>query len=130
MISDIERHYKEICKERGIDPNAKAEPETAPIEQPADAAKVSGRQPTGNLTYYAAECMEFPNLGEYHDNLSLEEAIRIYQEIPAERMNGIKGIGFELKDGSDYEGPFPILTGQTIDLDTIQACLLYTSRCV
>ena len=125
LISDIERHYKEICKERGIDPHAKAEPETAPIEQPADAAKVSDRQPTGNLTYYVAECMEFPNLGEYHDNLSLEEAIRIYQEIPAERMNGIKGIGFELKDGSDYEGPFPILTGQTIDLDTIQAIDYY-----
>ena len=32
--------------------------ETAPIEQP-----------TSNLTYYVAECMEFPNLGEYHDNL-------------------------------------------------------------
>ena len=125
LISDIERHYKEICKERGIDPNAKAEPETAPIEQPADAAKVSDRQPTGTLTYYTAECMEFPNLGEYHDNLSLEEAVRIYQEIPSERMNGIKGIGFELKDGSDYEGPFPILSGQTIDLDTIQAIDYY-----
>ncbi|WP_368253762.1 LPD28 domain-containing protein [Blautia wexlerae] len=125
LISDIERHYKEICKERGIDPHAKAEPETAPIEQPADAIKVSDRLPTGDLTYYVAECMEFPNLGEYHDNLSLEEAIRIYQEIPAERMNGIKGIGFELKDGSDYEGPFPILTGQTIDLDTIQAIDYY-----
>mgnify|MGYP003372917432 CR=1 FL=1 len=114
LISDIERHYKEICKERGIDPNTKAEPETATIEQP-----------TGNLTYYVAECMEFPNLGEYHDNLSLEEAVRIYQEIPSERMNGIKGIGFELKDGSDYEGPFPILSGQTIDLDTIQAIDYY-----
>ena len=125
LISDIERHYKEICKERGIDPHAKAESETAPIEQPEDAAKVSDRQQTGDLTYYVAECMEFPNLGEYHDNLSLEEAIRIYQEIPAERMNGIKGIGFELKDGSDYEGPFPILTGQTIDLDTIQAIDYY-----
>ncbi|RHC44506.1 DUF4316 domain-containing protein, partial [Enterocloster bolteae] len=125
LISDIERHYKEICKERGIDPNAKAEPETVPIEQPADAAQVSDSEPTGNLTYYVAECMEFPNLGEYHDNLSLEEAIRIYQEIPAERMNGIKGIGFELKDGSDYEGPFPILTGRTIDLDTIQAIDYY-----
>ena len=125
LISDIERHYKEICKERGIDPHAKAEPETAPIEQPADAIKVSDRLPTGDLTYYVAECMEFPNLGEYHDNLSLEEAVRIYQEIPAERMNGIKGIGFELKDGSDYEGPFPILTGQTIDLDTIQAIDYY-----
>ncbi len=125
LISDIERHYKEICKERGIEPHAKAEPETAPIEQPADAAQVSDTEPTGNLTYYVAECMEFPNLGEYHDNLSLEEAVRIYQEIPAERMNGIKGIGFELKDGSDYEGPFPILTGQTIDLDTIQAIDYY-----
>ena len=125
LISDIERHYKEICKERGIDPHAKVEPEPAPIEQPEDAAKVSDRQQTGDLTYYVAECMEFPNLGEYHDNLSLEEAIRIYQEIPAERMNGIKGIGFELKDGSDYEGPFPILTGQTIDLDTIQAIGYY-----
>ena len=125
LISDIERHYKEICKERGIDPHAKVEPEPAPIEQPEDAAKVSDRQQTGDLTYYVAECMEFPNLGEYHDNLSLEEAIRIYQEIPAERMNGIKGIGFELKDGSDYEGPFPILTGQTIDLDTIQAIDYY-----
>ena len=125
LISDIERHYKEICKERGIDPHAKVEPEPAPIGQPADAIKVSDRLPTGDLTYYVAECMEFPNLGEYHDNLSLEEAIRIYQEIPAERMNGIKGIGFELKDGSDYEGPFPILTGQTIDLDTIQAIDYY-----
>ena len=125
LISDIERHYKEICKERGIDPHAKVEPEPAPIEQPEDAAKVSDRQQTGDLTYYVAECMEFPNLGEYHDNLSLEEAIRIYQEIPAERMNGIKGIGFELKDGSDYEGPFPILTGQTIDLDSIQAIDYY-----
>lgn len=125
LISDIERHYKEICKERGIDPHAKVEPEPAPIEQPEDAAKVSDRQQTGDLTYYVAECMEFPNLGEYHDNLSLEEAVRIYQEIPAERMNGIKGIGFELKDGSDYEGPFPILTGHTIDLDTIQAIDYY-----
>ena len=89
-------------------------------EEGLDVAIISG-----NLTYYVAECMEFPNLGEYHDNLSLEEAVRIYQEIPAERMNGIKGIGFELKDGSDYEGPFPILTGQTIDLDTIQAIDYY-----
>ena len=128
--SDVRENRGKNCaagkdKERGIDPHAKVEPEPAPIEQPEDAAKVSDRQQTGDLTYYVAECMEFPNLGEYHDNLSLEEAIRIYQEIPAERMNGIKGIGFELKDGSDYEGPFPILTGQTIDLDSIQAIDYY-----
>ena len=187
LISDIERHYKEICKERGIDLHPKEEMTTATSEiqkesetfryyitkAAADAGvypfqegckvhftstlenyedgkvqafgyveyleKLSPEEiqeydltPAGEavskeetICYYAAECMEFPNLGEYHDNLSLEEAIRIYQEIPAERMNGIKGIGFELKDGSDYEGSFPILTGQTIDLDTIQAIDYY-----
>ena len=33
LISDIDRHYKEICKERGIDLAAKQEPEVDPIEQ-------------------------------------------------------------------------------------------------
>ena len=62
------------------------------------------------------------------DSLSLEEAVRIYQEIPAERMNGIKGIGFELQDGSDHEGPFPLLTGQPIALDTLQAIDYYRAN--
>ena len=187
LISDIERHYKEICKERGIDLHPKEEMTTATpeiqiesetfryyitkaaadvgvypfqegckvhftptlenyedgkvqafgyVEYPeklspkevqeyalTPAGEAVGKEET--IRYYVAECMEFPNRGEYHDNLSLEEAVRIYQEIPAERMNGIKGIGFELKDGSDYEEPFPILTGQTIDLDTIQAIDYY-----
>ena len=35
LISDIERHYKEICKERGIDPNAKKEPEMAVLDAEA-----------------------------------------------------------------------------------------------
>ena len=35
LITDIDRHYKEICKERGIDPAARREPEQkpGPIEQ-------------------------------------------------------------------------------------------------
>ena len=187
LISDIERHYKEICKERGIDLYSQKEmttatpeiqkesetfryyitkaaadagvypfqkgckvhftpelenyedgkvqafgyveyPEKLPPEEIQEYALISAGEAVSkenSLRYYVAECMEFPNLGEYHDNLSLEEAVRIYHEIPAERMNGIKGIGFELKDGSDYEGPFPILTGHTIYLDTIQSIDYY-----
>ena len=196
LIADIDRHYKEICKERGIDPTARQEPEQKPdpierlaadIDQFAfdydpyeyrdtvDDRETALRELTASLQdgdaqgvrkwlqdivedepgewtaeavtllerldqlvperdtptqvqetqepsicYYVAECMEFPTMGEYHDNLSLEDAVRLYQAIPAQRMNGIKGIGFELKDGSDYEGTFPILTGDTIDLQTIQ----------
>ena len=33
LITDIERHYKEICKERGIDLTAAPKPERDPIEQ-------------------------------------------------------------------------------------------------
>ena len=36
LISDIERHYKEICKERGIAPNAKKEPEMAVLDAEAN----------------------------------------------------------------------------------------------
>ena len=39
LISDIERHYKEICKERGIDPNAKKEPEMAVLDAEANQQK-------------------------------------------------------------------------------------------
>ena len=35
LINNIERHYKEICKERGIDLTAKQEPEQADISQEA-----------------------------------------------------------------------------------------------
>ena len=35
LINDIERHYKEICKDRGIDLTAKQEPEQADIPQEA-----------------------------------------------------------------------------------------------
>ena len=120
LISDIDRHYKEICKERGIDLAAEQEyvpePEKAEEKEP-DLSASSIQQET--LTYYVAECMEFPTLGEYHENLSLAKAIELYQAIPSERMNGIKGIGFDLQDGSDYNGQFPILTGKTIDVETI-----------
>ena len=52
LISDIDRHYKEICKERGIDLAAKQEPEHIPHEQP-----VSEIEPDPNLVKMADEAM-------------------------------------------------------------------------
>ena len=63
--------------------------------------------------------MEFPTLGEFYENLTLEEAIRIYESIPADRMNGIKGIGFELKDGSDYEGTYELMHLGKVDRENV-----------
>lgn len=71
------------------------------------------------ISFYVAECMEFPILGEYHDNLTLEEAVRKYNEIPADRMNGVKGIGFRLEDGSMYDGDYELMSAGTISKDLI-----------
>lgn len=77
-------------------------------------------QTEATIIFYVAECMEFPVMGEYHENLTLEEALQIYETIPAERMNGIKGVGFELHDGSDYDGPYDLMRLGKVDREGVE----------
>ena len=83
--------------------------------------RVSHLDEDPNIRFYVAECSEFPVLGEYHQDLSLQEAFRIYDSIPPERMHGIKSIGFDLKDGSDYEGEFELVSGNRVQKETINS---------
>ena len=71
------------------------------------------------ISFYAAECMEFPSMGEYYENLTLEEAVEKYKTIPEDRIHGIKGIGFCLKDGSIYDGEYELMSGGKISKDLI-----------
>lgn len=82
------------------------------------AAVQSQREP--NVSFYVAECMEYPVLGEYHDGLSLQEAMSLYEQIPADRMNGVKGIGICLDDGSEYAGNVDLMSGGKMDLTAVQ----------
>ena len=66
---------------------------------------------TSCISFYAAECSEFPVIGEVHYDLSLPEALEAYEKIPAERMNGIKSVGFNLQEGSDYDGMMDLMVG-------------------
>ncbi|MGN0399383.1 MAG: YodL domain-containing protein, partial [Blautia sp.] len=66
------------------------------------------------ISFYVAECSEFPVLGEFHQDLTLEQAFEFFDQIPGSRMNGIKSIGFNLQDGSDYEGMFDLYVGRTL----------------
>ncbi len=77
-------------------------------------------RPEATITFYAAECMEFPNMGELHEGLTLQEAFRVYEAIPAERMNAVKGIGFDLQDGSIYSGQYPLMQGGRVQNDSIE----------
>ena len=79
------------------------------------------KEPEQNtITFYVAECMEFPSLGESHENLTLDEALKIYESIPAERMSAIKGIGFDLQDGSDYEGKYGLMYLGRVDRENVE----------
>lgn len=53
LINDIERHYKEICKERGIDLTAALEPEQAP-QQAAEENPPAGEVPQPSTEYREA----------------------------------------------------------------------------
>ncbi len=75
----------------------------------SDIQKKDILEQTSCISFYAAECSEFPVLGEVHHDLSLPEALEAYEKIPAERMNGIKSVGFNLQEGSDYDGMMDLM---------------------
>lgn len=67
------------------------------------------------ISFYVAECMEFPVLGEYYENIgTLQEAMELYEKIPSDRMHGVKGVGFCLEDGSIYAGKFELMSGREV----------------
>ena len=74
-----------------------------------------------HISFYVAECSEFPVLGEFHQDLTLEQAFDIFDQIPGSRMNGIKSIGFNLEDDSDYAGMFDLYVGNSLQKEIINS---------
>ena len=75
----------------------------------SDIQKKDVVEQTSCISFYAAECSEFPVLGEVHHDLTLPEALEAYEKIPAERMNGLKSVGFNLQEGGDYDGMMDLM---------------------
>lgn len=76
------------------------------------------------LTFTVAECGEYHNLGQCHENIeTLEEAVILYRQIPPERVNGIPSIGINLHaEGTDKREDLQadILSGGEIDTGVIR----------
>ena len=89
------------------------------IESPESHLNVGEK--SSCISFYVAECSEFPVLGEFHQDLTLEQAFELFDQIPGSRMNGIKSIGFNLQDSSDYEGMFDLYVGRTLQKDIINS---------
>lgn len=75
------------------------------------------------VTLTVAECSEFHNMGEFHENItSVAEAVAKFKEIPPERMHGIPAIGIRVADLKNPEDSveMDVLIGQRIDLDMLR----------
>ena len=75
------------------------------------------------VTLMVSECSEFHNLGEFHEGIeTVDEAIKLYNQIPPERMNGIRGIGINVHtEGTErYEDvEMDIVSGKVVDLEIL-----------
>ena len=75
------------------------------------------------VTLTVAECSEFHNMGEFHENItSVAEAVAKFREIPPERMHGIPAIGIRVADPKNPEDSveMDVLIGKRIDLDMLR----------
>lgn len=81
------------------------------------------------LSFFAAECMEFPEgFGELYENLTLAEAVKAYGKICGRNRSYGPGIGFVLQDESlpDYsDSRWPLYQGRGIAQDMIDLIPAY-----
>ena len=108
MVDDLTKKLQQLLEEKSLTMNV--------AEQDVDYGNLDN---SSCISFYVAECSEFPVLGEFHHDLTLEEAFQVYDQIPSNRMNGIKSIGFNLQDGSEYEGMFDLFVEGEVQKEII-----------
>lgn len=70
------------------------------------------------ISFDVRECVEFPNLGEVYEDVSLDEAIQKLGNFPHSSM--LPGIVFRLHDGSEYaEMDYPLVIGDELQIDSL-----------
>lgn len=75
------------------------------------------------ISFYVAECGEFHSMGEFHENLTLQQAVDIYKSIPSDRMNGVKTIGFVINDDQLLANEYDLVVGNRLDMQEMKDIL-------
>ena len=73
------------------------------------------------LSFYVAECLEFTFAGEFHDHLTMEEALEVYDKIPSERMNADKCIGFCIEEDGGFVGMYELVVNDKVQRENINS---------
>lgn len=75
------------------------------------------------ISFYVAECGEFHSMGEFHENLTLQQAVDIYKSIPSDRMNGVKTIGFVINDDQLLANEYDLVVGNKLNMQEMKDIL-------
>lgn len=75
------------------------------------------------VSLFVAECSEFHDMGEFFDGIkSVDQAIDTYNQIPPERMHGVRSIGVQLyREGEEpyQDTEWDIMSGNTFTIDIL-----------
>lgn len=75
------------------------------------------------VSFTVAECSEFHNMGEFHENIAtVKEAMEIFEKIPPERMSAIPAVGIRVADAENPEqvAEMDVIVGKHIDLQLLE----------
>ena len=85
-------------------------------------AETMEMQSQKKVSFTVAECGEFHNMGEYHENVgSVKEALTIFKQIPDDRMHAIPTIGIRVTDVQNPElfTEIDIANAKYIDMEVL-----------
>ena len=107
-------------------PNIKYETDINSLEMGGlKVAETPTAEPTKVRTvrFTVAECSEFHNMGEFHENIAtIKEAMEIFEKIPPERMSAIPAVGIRVADKENPEqvAEMDVIVGKHIDLQLLE----------
>ena len=106
MFPDMDKVLSELVAESGIEYGKKTAPK---------------------ISFFVAECMEFPTLGNVYECRELERAVDIYRKLPEHLKSMGNGIGFRIDDSEEsmYSGDFELMAWDRLDLDIINSIPYY-----
>ena len=129
----VQEAMTELLTEFGCDAAEGKVMDAAELREQADTAaeqqaeglkeKLAAERPAleETLSFYVAECLEFTFAGEFHDHLTMEEALEAYDKIPSERMNADKCIGFCIEEDGGFVGMYELVVNDKVQRENINS---------
>ena len=121
----VQEAMAELLAEFGCDAAELREQADTVAEQQVEVLKeklaAERPAPEETLSFYVAECLEFTFAGEFHDHLTMEEALEVYDKIPYERMNADKCIGFCIEEDGGFVGMYELVVNDKVQRENINS---------